>query len=282
MSPSRAEAGFGADGRVLVVAEIGSNHDGRLDRAFALIDAAAAAGADAVQFHSFRGRSPQAPRDGAHPRPERLELLPEWHAPLRDRATGAGLRFLSTPFDEGRAALLAALGVCALPVAASDVTHLALLRAVGGFGRPILLGVALADPGEIDAALAAIDAGAGTPERRPALVLMAGPCGDAGGAGPLRALDTLAAHYPCAVGWADRDPETTLALGAVARGAVVATKPFTDDRSRPGAEHATALDPPALRAFAAAVRDLERALAASPPRRAGLRRGRARRVDDVA
>ena len=87
----------------------------------------------------------------------------------RDRSATARERarpvFLSTPFDEQRAELLAALGVCAFPVAAARPVHVPLLRALGGFGRPILLATALAAKGEIDAALAAIGE---APVRRPA------------------------------------------------------------------------------------------------------------------
>ena len=294
MSRSPADAPLGAAGRVLVVAEIGSNHDGRLERATALVDAAARAGADAVQFHSFQASQLHAPRArGAtngrspaltHDRPERVELRPEWHAVLRDHAGRAGLRFLSTPFDAGRAALLAALGVCAFPVDATDVTHGALLRVVGGYGRPILLGTALASQEDVDVALAAIADGAGAPERRPPVVLVAGPRAGTDGAGDLRALDALARRYDCAVGWSDAHEGTTLVLGAVARGAVIAVKRFTDDRGRQGPAHATALDPAAFGVFAAAIRDLERAIGGGSGRpRRGPRAAEARRVqDDVA
>src|SRR5262249_31321017 len=149
----------------------GANHDGDLARALALIDAAAAAGAGAVQFHSFRTERLPLPRVAAavpgastadaYAHLERLQLRTEWPAVLRHRVTARGALYLAPPSDEPRADLLAALGVAALAVAAADVANLPLLRVLGRFGRPILLETACAGRHVIDAALAAIGEGAG-------------------------------------------------------------------------------------------------------------------------
>jgi N,N'-diacetyllegionaminate synthase len=264
---SLGERPLGAGAPALLVAEIGSNHDGDLGRALALVEAAAAAGADAVQFRSFRAarlaasRPPAGDRGGADDCAylARVELRTEWHARLRDRAAAAGLVFLSAPYDAERAALLAALGVAAMPVASRELGHLALLRALGGFGRPLLLGAAGAGGAEIEAAMAAIAEGAGAPSRRPPVVLVTGP-GTASRGAALRALGTLESRYACAVGWEDGLPGYALAVAAVARGACLVTKPFTDDRARPGPGHAGALDPAAFAVLAAAVREVEAAL----------------------
>ena len=266
------ERAVGPGAPCLVIAEIGSNHDGSLERALALVDAAVDAGADAVKFQSFRAATLVARRwpaagggwkpTEAYPVLERLELPVEWHALLRDRARARGALFLSTAFDEERASFLAALGVPAMKVASGDLTHLPLLRAIGGFGRPILLSTGLATPEEIDAALAAIEEGAGAPGRRPPIVLL--HCvslyplrpGDAN----LRAVPALAARFGCPVGWSDHSPGHTLALGAVALGAVVVEKHFTDDRRRPGPDHGFAMEPAEFRAMVGAIRELEAAL----------------------
>jgi len=259
-------------GATLVVAEIGSNHDGDLDRALALIDAAAAAGADAVQFHSFRAAPAAVGGDRADPDAQahraRVELRTEWYARLRERASACGCAFLATPFDDERATLLAALGVPAFPVAAGDLGRTALLRAVGGFGRPVLLGIAGAKSGAIDAALVAIGEGAGAPPRRPPVVLVTGPNGGDGAA--LDGVSRLDERHACLVGWSDRQPTPVLALGAVARGACLVVKPFTDDRARRGPEHASALDPAAFAAMVTGIRELEPALGAPRVRRGPL------------
>jgi sialic acid synthase SpsE len=266
------ERPLGPGAPCLVIAEIGSNHDGSLERALALVDAAAGAGADAVKFQSFRAatllvRRRFRPGGGWQPAPaypalERLEVPVAWHAVLRDRARARRVAFLSTPFDEERAALLAALGVPAFKVASGDLTHVPLLRRLGGFGRPILLSTGLATPEEIEAALAAIAEGAGGIARRPPVVLL--HCVSTYPLRPedanLRALGTLARRFGLPVGWSDHSPGHTLALGAVALGASVVEKHLTDDRRRPGPDHPFAMEPGEFRAMVAAVRDLEAAL----------------------
>jgi sialic acid synthase SpsE len=272
MSIRLGDRALGAGAPCLVIAEIGSNHDGSLDRALALIDAAAASGADAVKFQSFRAETLLARRwpaaDGswrtaeAYPVLERLEVPTEWHASLRARAQAHGVLFLSTPFDDARASLLAALGVPAFKVASGDLTHLPLLRRLGSFGRPILLSTGLATDDEIATALDAVAEGAGGRGRRPPVVLL--HCvslyplrpGDAN----LHALPALAERFGCPIGWSDHSPGHTLALGAVALGACVVEKHFTDDRSRPGPDHAFAMEPAEWRVMVDAIRELEAAL----------------------
>jgi len=270
MSPSLADRLVGSDGPIVVVAEIGSNHDGDLDRALALVDAAAGAGADVVQFHAFHAarlaatvaaRAP-GPRDAAETSAylARVELRTEWHARLRDRASARRVAFVATPFDEERAALLAALGVAAFPVAAGDLGSTALLRALGGFGRPVLPAVGQGGRPDVEQALAAIGDGAGAASRRPAVVLLAGPGEDPAADADVRALDDLRVRFGCATGWRDARTSHALALGAIALGARVVTKPFTDDRRRRGPGHAAALEPADLRGLVSAVRELEGAL----------------------
>jgi N,N'-diacetyllegionaminate synthase len=268
----------------LLVAAIGSNHDGSLARAIELSDAAATAGAGAVRFQSFRAATLLARR---WPRPdggwqtcehyaqlERLELPAEWHAPLRDRARQRGLLFLSTPYDEARAALLASLGVPAFRVSCGDLTHEPLLRCLGGYGRPILLSTGLATADEVRGGLAALARGAGADERRPPAVLV--HCGVDPAAVEhgmdVRALPVLRAGFDSLVGWSDHAPGHVHALAAVALGACLVEKHLTDDRRRPGAAHATSLEPVDFAAMARAVRALEPGLGdgALEPRGAAL------------
>jgi N,N'-diacetyllegionaminate synthase len=262
---------LGDDSPTFVIAEIGSNHDGQLERALALIDLAAEAGADAVKFQSFRAAKLIArrwPENGgwktaeAFPVLERLQVPCDWHPALRDRAQARGIVFLSAPFDEERASLLASLGVPAIKIASGDLTHTPLLRRVGGFGRPVLLSTGCATPDEIDAALAALAEGAGSRDRMPPVVLL--HCvslyplkpGDAN----LRVLPAMRKQHGCLVGWSDHSPGHTLAVGAVALGACVIEKHFTDDRGRRGPDHGFAMEPQDFRAMVTALREIEAGL----------------------
>jgi len=267
---SLGERALGDRAPCLVVADVGCNHDGDLARATALVDAAAASGADAVLFHSFHAadlnaRRHQLPEPGGNGwRLERLELHTEWHAVLRARAIAGGLLFLATAYDVQRAALLAALGLPAM--SAADLGDAALLAAFGGFGRPILLAAGGAPRDAVETALAAVAAGAGAPSRLPPIVLVAGTAGSRAADADLGEIAALRARFGCLVGWADRTPGWALGIGAVALGASLVVKGLTDDRARRGPDHATALAREEFRAFAAAVREIEAAGRGAGPR----------------
>ena len=126
-----------------------------------------------------------------------------------------------------------------MKVASGDLTHLPLLRKLGGFGRPVLLSTGHATPAEIATAIEAIGEGAGAAERRPPIILLhCVSCyplhpGDAN----LRVLPALRDRFGLPVGWSDHSPGHTLAVGAVALGACVIEKHFTLDRRLPGPDH---------------------------------------------
>lgn len=254
-----------------VIAEAGVNHGGDPDLAFRLVDAAAAAGADAVKFQTFKAdrvASPQAAKAAyqrrATPPDEaqldmlrRLELPFEVFAELDAYCRRLGIQFLSTPFDEESAAFLAQLGIPAFKVASGEITNLPFLRRLAGYGRPLIISTGMAGLGEVEAAVAAVTE-AGCRQ----LVLL--HCVSSYPADPsdvnLRALDTLRAAFGVPVGYSDHTLGTEIALAAVARGACVLEKHFTLDRDLPGPDHAASLEPGQLRDLVAAVRRVEAAL----------------------
>jgi len=271
---SIAERPIGADAPVYVIAEIGSNHDGELERALGLVEAAAAAGADAVKFQSFTADGLSRRGEAAHPVLEKLALPDAWIAPLRACAAERGLHFLSTPFDEGAASTLAGHDLPAFKIASGDLTHAPLLDHVAAFGRPVLLSTGLSDLEEVEAAVARIG------DRVPLALLH---CVASYPPSPddwnLRAVATLAAHFGCVVGLSDHSAGHAAVCGAVALGARVVEKHLSDDPSRPGPDHAYALSTSDFAAMVSAVRDLERGLGdglkrCAPSERGGLVGGR--------
>jgi N,N'-diacetyllegionaminate synthase len=259
------------EGRAFVIAEAGVNHNGDLDLARRLVDAAAEAGADAVKFQTFRtealvsGAAPKAryqvettgERESQRAMLARLELSAEAHAGLRDHATRRGLVFFSTPFDEASADLLARLGVELLKIPSGEVTNLPLLRHVAAKRLPVLLSTGMCTLEEVAAAVEAIRA-AGDP---PLAILHCvsaypAPAEDTN----LRAMETLRARFGVPVGLSDHSLGLEIALAAVARGAAVLEKHLTLDRALPGPDHRASLEPADFGALVRGVRAIESAL----------------------
>lgn len=282
--PDRAVVStFQIDGRTVgpgsptyVIAEIGSNHDGDLDTARAMIRAAAEAGADAVKFQSFTADGLTRRGEPAHPILERLTLPDDWHPALRDAAADVGLHFLSTPFDEERARLLRGVGVPAFKIASGDLTHAPLLRAVAAYARPLIVSTGMATLDEVRGAVEAIRA-AGDP---PLALLHCVSCYPARPEDMnLRAVVTLARSFGVPVGLSDHTPGHAMVLAAVALGATIVEKHVTFDRAREGPDHFYAMTFGELAAMVSDIRAVERALGdgvkAPIAREAdGLRQGR--------
>jgi N-acetylneuraminate synthase/N,N'-diacetyllegionaminate synthase len=271
--PAAVELGshlIGGGAPCLVIAEIGSNHDGDLDQARRLIDAAARAGAQAVKFQSFRAerlvnpRWPSAsggwaPFEGFE-RLRSLELPLDWLVPLREHAAAQGLVFLSTPFDEEMADALASAGVAGFKIASGDVTHDPLLRHVAALGRPVLLSTGLATLEEVQHAVAEITAVLPGGPRALVLLHCVSMYPPRWHEVNVRAITTLAEAFHLPVGFSDHTPGHALVLAAVTLGAAVVEKHLTLDRSLPGPDHGFALDPSEFGAMVTDVRRIEAGL----------------------
>jgi N-acetylneuraminate synthase len=289
--------------RVFLIAEVGVNHDGSLDKAKALIDVAAAAGADAVKFQTFQADklvsrdAPQAeyqkrnlgePEGSQWELLKRLELSDEAHRSAAEHCAGLGIEFMSTPFDLDSARFLVEdLGVQRLKVSSGDLTNAPFLHALAGFGRPIILSSGMALLGDIELALGVLAHAltADTPPSRDAFrTAYASDEGQAKlreqisllhctteyPAPPqainLRAMDTLADAFGLDTGYSDHSLGISISLAAAARGARIIEKHITLDSKAHGPDHAASLEPDAFRQLVAGVREIEQALG-SPRKR---------------
>lgn len=253
-----------------IIAEIGSNHDGDIERAKHLIREAKNAGADAAKFQSFHVEnlinSQWYSNRKWEPDPawnviKKLSVPIEWHKQLQQTARESGIDFISTPFDCERLQLLVDLDVPAIKIASGDLTYFELIRAAGKSGKPIFLSTGHSSLAEVESALK---------------VLWETGCKDI-------ALLHCASIYPCSfedvhlpnilimknsflvqVGYSDHSLGITASLGAVALGASIIEKHVTDDKSRPGPDHAFALDLNEFAQMATQIRQLEEALAGGP------------------
>jgi sialic acid synthase SpsE/CMP-N-acetylneuraminic acid synthetase len=256
---------------VFVIAEAGVNHNGDPELAGRLVDAAAAVGADAVKFQTFdpdalaASGAPTAAyqrRAGVAATDQRemlarLALPTEAWADLAARAQSRGLVFLSTPFDEGSADLLADLGVPAFKVGSGELTNTPFIARLALRGRPLLISTGMADMIEVAAAVDAVRAVADVP-----VALF--HCVSAYPAEPadanLHAIETMRRAFACPVGWSDHTAGTKLALAAVALGATLVEKHLTLDRGMAGPDHRASLEPDAFRSMLTGIRAVEAAL----------------------
>ena len=255
----------------LFIAEAGVNHNGDLELARQLIDAAAQAGADAIKFQTFRAdqlvtkgapkAAYQAARDaseGQHAMLAKLELSAEDHRALARRAAERGLIFLSSPFDESSVDLLAAIGVPALKLGSGELTHGPLLAHGARTGLPLMISTGMAHLAEVEEAVAtARRAGAVDIAVLHCVSRYPAPIGVIN----LRAMDTLRGALPgTVVGYSDHSVGPAACAAAAARGAEILEKHLTLDKGLPGPDHGASADPPELAATIALVREVELSL----------------------
>jgi N,N'-diacetyllegionaminate synthase len=165
--------------RTLIIAEAGVNHNGDIQMARRLIDAAAAAGADLVKFQTFRADrlvtasakkasyqiATTAADESQHEMIRKLELTEAMHDNLIDHCRQRKIEFFSTAFDIDSLDYLMQLGMERVKVPSGEITNLPYLRRVGGFGKPVILSTGMSNLGDIEAALNVLEL-AGTPRDR--------------------------------------------------------------------------------------------------------------------
>lgn len=285
--------------RTYVIAEAGVNHNGSEKLALELIDAAVAAGADAVKFQTFKAASLTAKHARKAAYQDRtvgdtsqlemiraLELNHSQHDVLARHARERGIEFLSTPFDSESLSLLMNLGVARLKASSGDLTNLPLLRELGATGLPTILSTGMATLAEVELGLGALASGALAvgEERISAEDAFRRDDGQAWIADHvtllhctteyptpfeevnLRVMDTLRSAFGLPVGYSDHTRGITVAIAAVARNAAIIEKHFTLHRHLPGPDHAASLEPAELTAMVRGIREVEQALGSTVKR----------------
>ena len=254
-----------------VIAEIGINHNGERALAEQTIAAAAAAGADAVKFQSYRAEDFLSDRsmtysyrcqgksvvESQYDMFKRCELSSDDLVFVRDACTRHGVSFMSTPTSEEGIAALMALGVPALKNGSDYLGHLDLIGAMARTGRPTILSTGMATEEEVAEAVGAYR-GAGGRD----LVLLycvsiyPTPVGQLN----LRRVQSLATTFDCVVGFSDHSRGETAAATAVALGAAVVEKHATLRHDLPGPDHAFSADPRDLALLIERIRTVEESL----------------------
>lgn len=263
---------IGLEKPCFIIAEAGVNHNGSMELAHALIDAACDAGADAVKFQTFSTddlASPEAATaeyqqaGGRGPATQRellraLELDLEEFGILIEYCARRKITFLSTPFDEKSATALVAMGMQAVKVPSGEITNVRLLRHVADLDVPLIVSTGMSTLAEVAEAMRVLREAAPTGD----VVLL--HCVSCYPAEPdetnLRAMATMAQEFGVPVGLSDHTLGQDVAVAAAALGAVVLEKHLTLDRSMPGPDHAASLEPGDFGRLVQSVRIVESAL----------------------
>lgn len=254
----------------IIIAEAGVNHNGSLDLAKQLIDAAAHAGADAVKFQTFHADSvvtitagkadyqkqTTSSDESQYEMIRNLELADDAFRELSAHAEKRGIIFLSTPFDEESVDLLDAIGVPAFKIPSGEITNFPLLKKIAEKQKPVILSTGMATLGEVEEAVVYL-------RKHGAQEIVLLHCTTSYPAPihsvNLRAMETLRCAFKVPVGYSDHTEGITIPIAAVAMGAQVIEKHFTLDRTLPGPDHRASLEPDELKAMVKAIRDVERA-----------------------
>ncbi|MBG0789048.1 MAG: pseudaminic acid synthase [Desulfovibrionaceae bacterium] len=262
---------FSPDSPVFIIAEMSANHGRDFDRAVAIIEAAKAAGADAIKLQTYTPdtitidcASDLFTIQGTIWEGRTLYDLYgeaytpwEWHAPLKKIADDLGLLFFSTPFDFTAVDFLEELDVPCHKIASFEMVDLPLIRKVAATGKPVIMSTGMASEAEIEEAVAAFRNAGGTE-----LALL--KCTSAYPAPPeemnLRTIPYLAERFGVTAGLSDHTLGIEIPIAAVAVGARIIEKHFCLERDADGPDTSFSLEPAEFMAMVNGVRNAKKAL----------------------
>ena len=259
-----------------IIAEAGVNHNGEDDLAYKLVDAAVAAGADAVKFQTFSAakvvqKSAEKAAYQKHATGEgsqfemlsKLEMSHELHRGLMAYCDKHGIEFMSTPFDEESADFLKAEGMKRIKIPSGEITNHVFLRHLSGLGLPMILSTGMATIEEITEAVETLRVhwgGEGAVDEALTVLHCTSNYPTAPENVNLRAMGSIAQATGLPVGYSDYTLGIAVCPAAVAMGATILEKHFTLDRTMDGPDHKASLEPDELKAMVDQVRLIEQAL----------------------
>lgn len=256
---------FDTDERVLVMAEIGNNHEGDFGVAKELTQAAAALGVSAVKFQTFRTEYYVSKSDeNRFARLKSFELTLEQFRELRELAHSLGLLFISTPLDLDSAAGLEDM-VDAYKIASGDNTFYPLISQVVRTGKPTIISTGLSDSQQVKRIVDFVQRQwnkIGITDRQLALLHCVSSYPVASEQANLRSIPYLLENFPgVAVGYSDHTEGITAALAAVALGARIVEKHFTlDEHYSDFRDHQLSADPAEMKELVWRIKEEEKML----------------------
>lgn len=257
---------------VYIIAEAGVNHNGRLDLALKLCDAAKDAGVDAVKFQTWKTENivTASARQAAYQTEntgveesqydmlKKLELSYAHFEEIKHYCEKIGVDFLSTPDEEESLDfLMNTLHLPLVKIGSGEVTNIPYLRTIASYQKPVILSTGMSTLAQVAVAYDTLMK-AGAPSVSLLHCTTNYPC-------PydevnLRAMQTLKEAFKCQVGYSDHTMGTEIPVAAVAMGAEIIEKHFTLDRNMEGPDHKASLEPQELKLMVQQIRHIETAL----------------------
>jgi N,N'-diacetyllegionaminate synthase len=258
--------------KVLIIAEAGVNHNGKLDLAFRLCDAAKEAGADVVKFQTWKTENivtrtadlasyQESNLSDSHVNQfqmlKELELSYDNFISIKKYCDKIGIQFLSTPDEEESLKFLTGLGLDYLKIGSGEINNISYLRVIGSTRLPVILSTGMSTLGDVERAYNTL-MDSGTPDITLLHCTTNYPC-------PmeevnLSAMLTLKDAFKCKVGYSDHTLGIEIPIAAVAMGAEIVEKHFTLDKTMEGPDHRASLDPVELKEMVRAIRSIEIAM----------------------
>lgn len=258
--------------KTLIIAEAGVNHNGSIEMARQLIDAAAVAGVDYVKFQTFKAeklvtkdvkqaeyQQRNAAEDSQYTMLKKLELSESQHEELIAYCKEKGVKFLSTAFDLESIEYLHSLHLGVWKIPSGEITNYPYLKKIAQYAEPVIMSTGMCSMGDIEQAINVLLKHGLTKEQITLLhcnTEYPTPMQDVN----LRAMLQMKENFGVRVGYSDHTKGIEVPIAAVALGAEVIEKHFTLDRTLPGPDHKASLEPNELKAMVDAIRNIEQAL----------------------
>jgi len=260
--------------KVIIIAEAGVNHNGSLEKAFQLIDAAVEAGVDYVKFQTFKSsklvsknaikadyqvENTKNNTESQLEMLQKLELTASDHQQLIDYCNSKNIKFFSTAFDLDSLQYLADIGLKLVKIPSGEVTNLPYLEKAASLFDKVILSTGMCTMKDIEDALNTfLNKGV---KKENITVLHCNteyptPMGDVN----LKAMLTIGKEFNTPIGYSDHTLGIEVPIAAVALGATVIEKHFTLDRNLPGPDHKASLEPGELKQMVSSIRQIELAL----------------------